>query len=179
MEKKRFWKLWLPSFLFLGLVVIVIIIGWFCCCHPITTILLVRHAEKTMQGTDPPLSDEGQVRAQTLAHVTGEAGVTAIYTSQYLRTQQTVEPLSTQLSLPVIQVDSANVDNLVEQILSNHAGGVVVVVGHSNTIPLIIEELGGGPISPIQEREFDNLFVITVLRFNRAKVLNLKYGDPI
>ena len=96
MEKKRFWKLWLPSFLFLGLVVIVIIIGWFCCCHPITTILLVRHAEKTMQGTDPPLSDEGQARAQTLAHVTGEAGVTAIYTSQYLRTQQTVQEKSTR-----------------------------------------------------------------------------------
>ena len=58
------------------------------------------------------------------------------------------------------------------------AGGVIVVAGHSNTIPLIIEELGGGPISPIQESEFDNLFVITVLRFNRAKVINLKYGDP-
>lgn len=177
MEIKRSWKSKYLKILFVILVVVIVIIGWFCCCRPITTVLIVRHAEKTMEGADPPLSSEGFARAQTLAHVAGEAGVTGIYTSQYLRTQQTAEPLSTQLGIPIIQVDSANVNSLTNQILSNHNGEVVVVVGHSNTIPLIIEELGGGLISPIQESEYDNLFVVTVLCFSRTKVLNLKYGN--
>ena len=178
MENKHFWKAWLARFLFLGLVIIIIIIGWLCWRRPVTTVLLVRHAEKIMQGTDPPLNNEGQARALSLAHVAGEAGVTAIYASQYQRTQQTVEPLSTQLGLTVIQINSTNVNGLVEHMLSNYAGGVVLVAGHSDTIPLIISELGGGPISPIQESEYDNLFVLTVFRFGDVKVLNLKYGDP-
>ena len=92
--------------------------------------------------------------------------------------QQTVEALSTHLGLSVIQISATNVDELVEKIVSNNAGGVVVVAGHSNTVPQIIEALSGESVDLIPESEYDNLFVVTVFRLGRAKVVNLKYGDP-
>lgn len=177
MEKKHFWKLWLPCFLVFVVMIIVIIIVWFRCCCPVTTVLLVRHAEKAMQPIDDPnLTDAGHARAQTLAHVTGEAGVEAIYASEALRTKQTVEPSRSQLGLVLSPINSSNVNVLVEDILSNHAGGVVLVAGHSPTVPQILAALSGETFDTVEE--YDNLFVVTVCRLGRAKVMNLKYGDP-
>ena len=68
-----------------------------------TTVLLVRHAEKTSAATDPPLSVAGKARARVLAHVAGSAGVNAIYHTQFQRTQQTVKPLAVAQGLTPIQ----------------------------------------------------------------------------
>ncbi|GAI82743.1 unnamed protein product, partial [marine sediment metagenome] len=165
--------------LVLVIVVVIVYIGYCCYFCPVTTVLLVRHAEKSATPPqDPPLNATGQARAQTLVHVAGEAGVTAIYANQFIRTQQTVQPLATHVGFPVNQVDATDVEGLVDQVRSDHSGEVVLIVGHSNTIPQIIEELGGDPISPIAESEFDNMFIVTVFRLARTKVINLKYGDP-
>lgn len=145
---------------------------------PLTTVLLVRHAEKAGQGQDPPLSTEGQQRAQTLVHVLGKAKIAAVYVTEYQRTQQTAKPLCDQLGLSFKVVNANNVDALIEQALEDYTGKVVLVVGHSNTVPEIIKALSGKSIPSIPENEFDNLFVVTVSRFGKGKVLNLKYGDP-
>lgn len=145
---------------------------------PPTTVLLVRHAEKAAPTGDPPLSADGQARAQALVHVVGDAGVTAVYATQFLRTQQTVQPLATYLGLPVNEVNADDVEGLVAQVLSDHAGKVVLIAGHSPTVPAIIQEFGGDPMPPIPGNEFDNLFIVTVHRFGEAKVLRLNYGDP-
>jgi broad specificity phosphatase PhoE len=145
---------------------------------PPTTVLLVRHAEQAAQTGDPPLSADGQARAQALVHVVGDAGVTAVYATEFLRTQQTVQPLATYLGLPVNEVNADDVEGLVAQVLSEHAGKVVLIAGHGPTVPAIIREFGGDPMPPIPGNEFDNLFIVTVHGFGEAKVLNLNYGDP-
>ena len=144
----------------------------------VTTVLLIRHAEKNPQGTDPPLSIEGQNRAQSLIHVAGNAGITKIYASQYLRTQQTVQPIADHLNLSVNLVNANDTGELVQRILSDHKGEVVLIAGHSNTIPQIIKELDGDPIPPILENTYDNIFVITISKCRKTKVINLKYSDP-
>ena len=146
--------------------------------HLVTTVLLVRHAEKAIPTGDSPLSKEGETRAQALAHVAGDAGVTAIYATQFLRTQQTVEPLATHLGLSVNQVDADDIEELVDQILSDNGSEVVLVAGHSDTVPKIIEKLSGDSISPIPADEFDNLFIVTIYEPNAAKVVHLNYGAP-
>jgi len=138
----------------------------------------VRHAEKAGQGQDPPLSTEGQQRAQTLVHVLGKATIAAVYVTEYQRTQQTAKPLCDRLGLTFKVVNAGNVDGLVEQALEDYTAKVVLVVGHSNTVPEIIKALSGKSIPSIPENEFDNLFVVTGCRLGRGKVLNLKYGDP-
>lgn len=145
---------------------------------PVTAILLVRHADRLDDTWDSPLSEEGESRAQTLVHVAIEAGVTAIYASEYTRTHQTVQPLATYLDLPVNHVNADDVEGLVEQILSQHAGEVVIIAGHSDTVPQIIERFGGSPLPPISRNEYDKLFVITVYEPGKAKVVSLQYGAP-
>lgn len=135
-----------------------------------TTVLLVRHADVDLppSSDDPPLNELGRHRAELLARIVAEAGVAAIVTSVFRRTKQTAQPLASLTQLhPVV----AGPD-LADRIRAGSLGEVVLVVGHSNTVPPLVGELGGTP-SPIGEREFDNLFVVTV----DAGGVRLKYGE--
>lgn len=176
------WLAWArrwPAILFLVIVAVVIIGGiYWCWPRSVTTVVLVRHAEPDTAGPpgNPPLSPAGQARAEKLVHVLGEAGVTAVFSSEFTRTQQTVQPLATARGLAVIQMPASDVAALVSEIRTNHRGGVVLVAGHSNTVPEIIEALGGPAMAALGDEEFDNLFVVTLCR-GRTKVLRLKYGD--
>ena len=176
-------RAWLkPWPLYLSTLILAVALGialYLCFFSPVTTVLIVRHAEKgATPANDPPLSTDGQTRAQALARTIGEANVRAVYATEFARTQQTVQPLATQLGLSVTQINAADADALVNHILSNHRGEAVVVAGHSNTVPIIIEKLQGGQISPINETEFDKLFIVTVYRLRKAKVIQLRYGNP-
>jgi len=149
--------------------------------RPVTTVILVRHAEKIIDpnNTDPDLSSAGQARAQELVRMFGDAGINAIYATQYKRTQQTVKPLADKLGLPVNQVNSKSTADLLAQIRSQHSGQVVFIAGHNNTVPEIVAALGGPTFPIIPETEFDNLYIVTVYRTGKAKVLKLKYGNPL
>jgi broad specificity phosphatase PhoE len=157
----------------------VIVLAYFATfSRPLTTIILVRHAEKKIEpnNPNPDLSPEGVERAEELTRVLKDAGVTAIYATQYSRTQQTVQPLAKATSLPVNQVESGNTAELVRQLTQNHRGGVVFIAGHNNTVPAIITALGGETFPVIPENEYDNLFVVTIYRAGKAKTVRLKYG---
>jgi broad specificity phosphatase PhoE len=148
--------------------------------RPVTTVILVRHAEKNIEpnNPDPDLSPAGQARAQELARMCGPAGVNALYATQYKRTQETVKPLADRLGLPVNLVNSKQTAELVRQIVTRQRGQTVFVAGHNNTVPEIVAALGGGNFPIIPENEFDNLFIVTIYRFGRARVVQIKYGSP-
>jgi broad specificity phosphatase PhoE len=143
-----------------------------------TTLLLVRHAEKAAEpGDDPPLTEAGRERAAALARMAASSGVSAVYATQYLRTQQTVEPLAAQLGLTIRQRDSGDTDGLVAQVLSENRGQTVVVAGHSNTVPMLVEKLTGKPVPPIEENEYDNLYVVTSWGTGHGTAVRLRYGS--
>jgi len=148
--------------------------------RPVTTVILVRHAEKNIEpnNPDPDLSPAGQARAQDLARMFAGAGVNTIYATQFKRTQETVKPLADNLGLRVNIVDAKQSEELLKQILTNHRGETIFVSGHNNTVPEIAGALAGETFPLIPESEFDNMFIVTVYRFGRAKVLKLKYGNP-
>ena len=148
---------------------------------PLTTVILIRHAEKNTEpgNSDPDLSPAGQARAQELVRMFGDAGIKAIYVTQYKRTQQTVKPLADKLGLTPTAVEARNTAEVVKQIRAQHNGEVVFVAGHNNTVPEIIAALGGPKLPTIPETEYDNLFIVTIYRVGKAKVLQLKYGSPM
>lgn len=149
--------------------------------RPMTTIILVRHAEKNIEpaNSDPDLSPAGQARAQELVRMFGDAGIKAIYATQYKRTQQTVKPLADKVGLPVTSIDAKNTAELVKQIRAQHNGEVVFVAGHNNTVPEVIAALGGPRLPVIPETDFDNLYVVTIYRVGKAKLLKMKYGSTV
>lgn len=165
-------------FAVLGAVVIFAYLATF--SRPITTVILVRHAEKNIEpnNADPDLSPAGQARAQELARMFSNAGVNAIYATEYKRTQETVKPLADRLGLPVTLVAAKATPELLKQILTNHRGQTIFVSGHNNTVPELATALGGEKLPVIPESEYDNMFIVTVYRFGRAKVVKLKYGNP-
>jgi broad specificity phosphatase PhoE len=143
----------------------------------ITTFILVRHAEKdlTQSTNDPDLSAEGKARAAKLAEVLKQTDVTAIYSTPYKRTQQTVALLATEKSLSVQGYKAKNED--VDAMLTQHAGGTVVIAGHSNTVPQFVNYLlGEEKYKILDDGDYGNLIVVSVTtRGKDAKVTWLKF----
>ncbi len=107
------------------------------------TVILTRHAEKAASpAKDPPLTEAGKHRAELLASMLADSGVSAIYITEFQRTQQTAEPLATRAHITPIVISANDTEALVKAIRA-HQSGVVVVVGHSNKLPEIIAALGG------------------------------------
>jgi phosphohistidine phosphatase SixA len=146
--------------------------------RPVTTVILVRHAEKNIEpnNPNPDLSPAGQRRAQELVRVLEHSGITAIITSQLVRTQQTAQPLANKLHLPITQVEAGKTEDLVKRITVDNRGGVVFVAGHNNTVPATINALSGLNLPPIPETEYDNMYIVTIYRTGHAKVVQMKYG---
>ncbi len=154
-----------------------------------TVVMVLRHAEPVMpamgqeRDPDPSLNEAGRQRAQSLIDVVGDAGVTAIYSSQFKRTQETVAPLAAHLGIPVTtaEVSRATLDTypkqLAETILAEHRGETVVVVNHSNTTPLIVEALGGVPVPEITEDEFDHFLIVIIPASGPIRTIRAQYGE--
>jgi 2,3-bisphosphoglycerate-dependent phosphoglycerate mutase len=157
----------------------VIVFGYFITFNrPVTTVILVRHAEKKIEpnNPDPDLTPEGEARAKEIARMLGNGGVNAIYATQFKRTQQTVKPLSDRISVAPTIVNASQTNDLIQQIQTNHRGQTVFIAGHNNTVPAIVSTLSGDTYGVIPESEYDNMFIVTIYRFGKAKVVQLKYG---
>jgi len=157
----------------------VVVFGYFSTFNrPLSTIILVRHAEKKIEpnNPDPDLTTEGGARAQEIARMFGDAGINAIYATQFKRTQQTVKPLSDRIGVAPTILDAKQTDELINRLLTNHRGQTVFIAGHNNTVPALVSALSGETYGVIPESEYDNLYVVTIYRFGKAKVLKMKYG---
>jgi len=124
-----------------------------------STIFLVRHAEKA-SGDDPDLTDAGRTRAESLATVLKDAGITAIYTSEAKRTRQTAAPLAKALHVEPAVIPAKDSAALVAKLQSS--SGNALVVGHGNTIPDIIKALGITTPVSIADNDYDNLFLVVL-----------------
>jgi phosphohistidine phosphatase SixA len=128
-----------------------------------TTIFLVRHAERSDSGaggmaSDPALSAAGRARAAALAAMLRDTKLTAVFATEFKRTQQTATPTAEAQHLTVSTVPADKTAALVEKLKA--ASGSVLVVGHSNTVPEVIAALGVTTPVTITDSEFDNLFIV-------------------
>ena len=133
-------------------------------------VILTRHAEREPAGTDPSLSAAGRRRAKLLADMLADAGIGAIFTSEFKRTKETAAPIAQRLSVAPVPIDD-EMAKAAQQIRS--AGDRVLVVGHSDTVPALIAELGGPPVT-IPDTAFDRFFVLHV-HATSAELLSMKY----
>jgi len=141
-----------------------------------TTVILVRHAEKSQQGADPALTQVGEARALRLAAMLRDAGVTAVFASDTLRARATAAPLAARLGLPVEEYAGRDVEGLVAAVADRHRGETVLVVGHSNTVPQILDRLTRGRyVVTLRADEYDAFYLVTVSRFDPPSVLRLRY----
>lgn len=139
-----------------------------------STVFLVRHAEKTAEENDPHLSHAGKQRAEDLAALLANAEITGIFSTDYARTRDTAAPLADAQGLETRLYDPAQPGQLVESLKTNP--GRYLVVGHSNTVPELVELLGGTPGADIDEKsEYDRLYVLTRLKGGTVNTILLRY----
>ena len=153
-------------------------------------VFLLRHAETaepTGSGGDPQLSDKGKERALDLAQLLGKSGATHLFATEFTRTQSTLAPLADKLGLAVEKVPAGEAARQAELLRALPPGSVAVVAGHSNTIPALVESLGG-EIGDLTEHptygkvfdhdSYDRLVQVTlpVGTASAAQTIELRYG---
>ena len=152
-----------------------------------STVIVLRHAEKDPKADpkDPGLSEAGQARAAALAHLVAPARPAHLYASEFQRAQRTLEPLAGELGLKVEVVPAGRTADLVRTLRALPEGSLSVVAGHSNTVPALVEALGGKierlEKGALAESEYGRLFVVTLPPAGATGVatgtLELAYGN--
>lgn len=136
-----------------------------------SSIFIVRHAEKAASnGNDPDLSEAGRARGEALARMLRDANITAIYTTEFKRTQQTATPLARALGIETI-IRPAQATDFAIKLQSTQ--GNALVVGHSNTIPDLIKALGITTPIEIADSDYDDLFIVVLDR--KPRLIRLHY----
>lgn len=142
-------------------------------------VFLVRHAERELDGEDPPLTAEGEARAQALAATLRDSGISAIISTQWRRTRDTAAPLAKLLKITpmIVPVDHGTArENIAEtaEAVRRLRDEVVLVVGHI-TVTGVIQALGGPSLPTICENVFSDLFLYTPA-VGEEGLLRLRYG---
>lgn len=141
-----------------------------------STIYIVRHAEKRNSSDTSSLTPAGLQRAQALADALDGEAISQILTTPYRRTQQTAQPLSKRLNVPITTYPVKPINAVVDQ-LKTLKGRNVLVIGHSNTILDIARGLGTKPSrQTIEDSDFDNLLEVTIRRGPFGKRVQLHEG---
>lgn len=142
------------------------------------TVFIVRHAEKGPENPDPSLTDAGRRRAEELARVLKDVHVTALFASEFKRTQETLVPLAKATGLVTMPVGAGKMDDLVAMLRGLPAGSRAVVASHSNLVHLIVERLSGQKVPPLTDQDYDRLVVVTVTGDGKGQAVVLRYGEP-
>ena len=120
--------------------------------HPV---FVVRHLQKG-EGSDPSLTAEGAANAERLAASLKDKGIVAIFATPTRRAMETVQPLARALGIPVTPYDPTDPGALSAKVAS--AGGPVLVVGHSNTVPDLVQLFGGAKPAPLSDQDYRTVY---------------------
>ena len=129
-----------------------------------STIYLIRHAEKVRTNKsdrDPKLNEKGILRALNWKEYFLDKDITKIYSTNYKRTLETVKPFQEAIGLATILYSPSSIDY--KDFISSNKGEVVLVVGHSNTIPNFVNELINDQVyAQIDDLNNSNLYIVNL-----------------
>jgi phosphohistidine phosphatase SixA len=149
-------------------------------CAAQQAIILVRHAEKIgddMYGKDIPLSKAGEQRAKLLAEMLKDSGITVIYASDTVRTRATALPLAKELRLPIKMLEQRDPEGAIKRLRKENANDIVLIVGHADTLPGLLEALGYRERIRIHSNDYSNLFVVIPRAGKSPSVIRAGYGE--
>lgn len=142
-----------------------------------TTFILVRHAEKANDGTDnPPLNEVGLQRANNLAALLVDQDIDALYSTPFIRTETTLTPIGREKGIEVKNYDPFAGAGWLSVAMKKHAGGTIVISGHSNTIPVLANALlGEERFQQFDDNDYSNLIIIVTSKIGEGKLVRLKF----
>lgn len=143
----------------------------------LTTIILVRHAEKVDNSSDSDLSEVGYERAENLSHIFERIQFDAVYSTDFIRTRETASPIAELNNVEIQRYDHQNPSTQVEKWIEMHRGETILVSGHSNSTPTFANTILGDNRfdGSFDESDYGNILIITILGDNKTKLLHLRY----
>ncbi len=143
-----------------------------------TVIYLVRHAEK-LADSDPGLTDKGVARADALAGLLAAKGITQVFSTDYKRTRMTAAPTAKQSGVEITLYDPRTLKQFAEQLAATAkaAKGNILVVGHSNTTPVVTSFLTNTDYPMLNEDQYDHLYIVRRAAGGSLKA-NIEYFNP-
>jgi broad specificity phosphatase PhoE len=126
--------------------------------EPAPAFYVMRHLQTPEGERDPDLTEEGRRLAMLLATGFGRNAPRAAYVTQWKRTQQSAAPLAARLRLVPVVYDAGATDDLAARVRAE--AGPVLIVGHSNTVPDIVERLGGERPAALTHHDFGDLWIV-------------------
>lgn len=139
-----------------------------------TIFYLIRHAEKG-EGEDPDLTTEGKARAERLAKILESAQLSTVFSTNTKRTINTVVPTATLKDKAVKSYNASQQDALFNSLISRK-GEQFLVVGHSNTIPGLLNLFQKKKVyKEVNENQFDDIYVVIAVEDEDAEILEFKY----
>lgn len=131
----------------------------------ITTYFLIRHAEKDRSNpTDknPHLNDKGRQRALNWSRLFKNVKLDAVYTTNYNRTKETVNPTASNHHLKAIIYNPRTINY--KDFMNETKGKTILIVGHSNTTPKFVNALIGiNKYKQIADTNNANLYIVTLV----------------
>ena len=136
----------------------------------------VRHAEKDTVGKDPALLPAGTARAENLATILKDLPLRRIYSTNYQRTRLTAAPTAAAMHLKTWTYTPSGQNQLLDELIQQTQNGHYLMVGHSNTVPQMLNHLAGKTVyNTIAEKTYDNLYLASIYQNGRVDILELKY----
>ena len=124
------------------------------------TIYLIRHAEKVKDGSnDPALTELGKARAVTYAEYFADKGIEVIYSSDLIRTRDTVAPLIKATGLELQLYNPGDLNEIAERLLAD--GRISLVSGHSNTTAVLSNLITGDNEPDLEDHHYDRIYILT------------------
>lgn len=136
-------------------------------------VYIIRHAEKAA-GEDPTLTPSGRRRAAGWAEMLSQAGLDLVLTSDAARTRETGGVIADALGLPHDSLPAEDIAGLVDTLQFDHEGDVVLIVGHTETIPGILEYLGATESVELARDDYASLFVLLDAGGSAPRMIRLR-----
>lgn len=145
-------------------------------CQEITKIIIVRHGEKALDDPkDPSLSEQGKQRALRLAELLKEEKIDLAFATPFKRTIHTITPLCEVHKVTITNYDARQPQEF-KSVIQNNKGKTILIAGHSNTIPNLVNMLIGEDKFPeIDESDFGKLFILHILEEKVVGLTLLNY----
>lgn len=124
------------------------------------TVVLVRHAERLDDSPNSPLNDAGRERVARLRALLADMDFTHVHSTNLIRTLDTARPIAEDDGVELALYGPGGLEELAETIRATP--GRHLVSGHSDTTPRLAEALGGEAHGPIDDMEYDRLYIIVI-----------------
>ncbi len=162
---------WLTA---LGGLLAVVVLAWAVLSASTTTVYVVE-AETIVDGSkDPPLTASGQARAQQLRDVFGRGGaglgIDGVVVSHLRSSQETARPLADARGIPVVVIDAGGPAEAAHRAIHDFRGGRVLIIGHADTVPAIVESLSGQTVPAVDDDRTFTVYVVARPRYSPASV---------